>query len=69
MLEAEKNLSQGFLQLNQSLFEVIVSENLKSLNGIANYMGQMAVAMNKISEFVNIVNQVLFLKPKIYAQL
>nr|XP_043618673.1 transcription factor TGA2.3-like isoform X2 [Erigeron canadensis] len=57
MFEAEKNLSQRLQQLNQSLSEVIVSESLKSPNDIVNYMGQMAAGINKISEYVDIVNQ------------
>lgn len=57
MLEAEEGLSQELKQLNQSLLEAIVSENLKSPKNLANYMGQMAAAMNKLSKLQDIVNQ------------
>ncbi|KAK1401623.1 hypothetical protein POM88_001228 [Heracleum sosnowskyi] len=47
--EAEEALSQGLDALNQSLSDVIVSDSLSSPPNMANYMGQMAMAMSKLS--------------------
>ncbi|KAJ8448164.1 hypothetical protein Cgig2_031888 [Carnegiea gigantea] len=53
----EEALSQGLEALNQSLSDVIVSDSLSSPSNMANYMGQMALAMNKLSTVENFVRQ------------
>ncbi|XP_056158921.1 bZIP transcription factor TGA10 isoform X1 [Syzygium oleosum] len=55
--EAEEALSQGLEALNQSLSETIASDSLLSPPNMANYMGQMAVAMNKLSTVEGFVRQ------------
>lgn len=64
--EAEEALSHGLDALNQSLSDTIASDALSSPTNMANYMGQMAAAMNKLSTIENFVIQVctLFLKKK-----
>jgi transcription factor TGA len=57
--EAEEALSQGLDALNQSLSETITSDSLSSPPNMANYMGQMALAMNKLSTLESFVRQVL----------
>ena len=57
----EEALSQGLEALNQSLSDVIVSDSLSSPSNMANYMGQMALAMNKLSTVENFVRQVYML--------
>ncbi|OIV95426.1 hypothetical protein TanjilG_06888 [Lupinus angustifolius] len=57
--EAEDALSQGLDALNQSLSDTITSDSLSSPPNMANYMGQMAVAMNKLSTLEGFVRQVL----------
>ncbi|KAK1401312.1 DOG1 domain-containing protein [Heracleum sosnowskyi] len=57
--EAEEALSQGLDALNQSLSDVIVSDSLSSPPNMANYMGQMAMAMSKLSTLEGFVRQVL----------
>ena len=56
--EAEEALSQGLEALNQSLLGTITSDSLSSPPVVANYMGQMAVAMNKLSTLEGFVKQV-----------
>ncbi|CAI0446816.1 unnamed protein product [Linum tenue] len=56
--EAEEALSQGLDSLNQSLSETITSDSLSSPPNMANYMGQMAMAMNKLSTLEGFVRQV-----------
>ena len=56
--EAEEALSQGLDALNQSLSDVIVSDSLSSPPNMANYMGQMAMAMSKLSTLEGFVRQV-----------
>ncbi|GKB74471.1 hypothetical protein Tco_0935883 [Tanacetum coccineum] len=46
--EAEEAFSQGFDALNQSLSDTIPSDALSSPTKMANYMGQIAAAMNKL---------------------
>ncbi|GKC33457.1 hypothetical protein Tco_1040751 [Tanacetum coccineum] len=53
----EKALSQEHAKVNQSLFDASISENLKFPYHAGNYMAQMSVAMNKLSNFEDIVNQ------------
>ncbi|KAL7582800.1 bZIP transcription factor TGA10 isoform X1 [Lactuca sativa] len=55
--EAEEALSQGLDALNQSLSDTIASDALSSPTNMANYMGQMAAAMNKLSTLESFVIQ------------
>ncbi|CAJ2673121.1 unnamed protein product [Trifolium pratense] len=55
--EAEEALSQGLDALNQSLSETITSDSLSCPPNMANYMGQMALAMNKLSTLESFVRQ------------
>ncbi|XP_041023101.1 bZIP transcription factor TGA10-like isoform X5 [Juglans microcarpa x Juglans regia] len=55
--EAEDALSQGLEALNQSLVDTITSDSLSSPPNMANYMGQMAIAMNKLSTVEGFVRQ------------
>ncbi|KAM0027667.1 putative transcription factor bZIP family [Helianthus debilis subsp. tardiflorus] len=55
--EAEEALSHGLDALNQSLSDTIASDALSSPANMANYMGQMAAAMNKLSTLENFVIQ------------
>ncbi|KAJ8448503.1 hypothetical protein Cgig2_012147 [Carnegiea gigantea] len=55
--EAEEALSQGLEALHQSLSDVIASDSLSCTHNMANYMGQMALAMSKLSTMENFVRQ------------
>ncbi|KAL3533891.1 hypothetical protein ACH5RR_007412 [Cinchona calisaya] len=55
--EAEEALSQGLEALNQSLSDTIASDALSCPTNMANYMGQMALAMNKLSTVEGFVRQ------------
>ncbi|KAK3026779.1 hypothetical protein RJ639_040257 [Escallonia herrerae] len=55
--EAEEALSQGLEALNQSLSETIAADSLSCPPNMANYMGQMAMAMNKLSTLEGFVRQ------------
>ncbi|XWS56213.1 hypothetical protein CRYUN_Cryun09bG0066800 [Craigia yunnanensis] len=55
--EAEENLSQGLEALNQSLSDIITSYSLSCPPNMTNYMGQMAIAMNKLSTVEGFVRQ------------
>ncbi|KAI3869381.1 hypothetical protein MKW92_034983 [Papaver armeniacum] len=55
--EAEEALSQGLDALHQSLSDTIASDALSYPSNMGNYMGQMAVAMNKISTLEGFVRQ------------
>ncbi|KAM7462295.1 hypothetical protein LguiA_030416 [Lonicera macranthoides] len=55
--EAEEALSQGLDALNQSLSDTIASDSLSCTPNMANYMGQMALAMNKLSTLEGFVRQ------------
>ncbi|XP_027366007.1 bZIP transcription factor TGA10-like [Abrus precatorius] len=55
--EAEEALSQGLEALNQSLSDTIASDSLCCTPNMTNYMGQMAVAMNKLSTLESFVRQ------------
>ncbi|XP_062112093.1 bZIP transcription factor TGA10 [Humulus lupulus] len=55
--EAEEALSQGLESLNQSLSDTITSDSLSCPPNMVNYMGQMAVAMNKLSTLEGFVRQ------------
>ncbi|XP_057425074.1 bZIP transcription factor TGA10-like isoform X2 [Lotus japonicus] len=55
--EAEEALSQGLEALNHSLSDTITSDSLSCPPNMANYMGQMAVAMNKLSTLEGFLRQ------------
>ncbi|KAG8646806.1 hypothetical protein MANES_09G031700v8 [Manihot esculenta] len=55
--EAEEALSQGLEALNQSLSDTIASDSLSCPPNMTNYMGQMAVAINKLSTLEGFVRQ------------
>lgn len=57
-MEAEEALSQGLDALNQSISDVIVSDLLTCPANMGNYMGQMALAMGKLSTLEGFVRQV-----------
>lgn len=57
--ETEEALSQGLEALQQSLSDTIASDALISCpSNMANYMGQMAIAMNKLATLEGFVRQV-----------
>lgn len=56
--EAEEALSQGLDALNQSLSDTLTSDSLWCPPNMTNYMGQMAVAMNKLSTLESFARQV-----------
>lgn len=58
--QAEDALSQGMEALQQSLVETLSSNALASRNSgnVADYMGQMAIAMSKLATLENFLNQV-----------
>ena len=60
--EAEEALPQGLEALNQSLSDTIASDALSCPSNMANYMGQMALAMNKLSTLEGFVRQVSNIK-------
>ncbi|KAJ4728951.1 Transcription factor like [Melia azedarach] len=55
--EAEEALSQGLEALNQSISDTIASDSLSCPPNMNNYMGQMAMAMNKLSTLEGFVRQ------------
>ncbi|XP_057438733.1 bZIP transcription factor TGA10-like isoform X2 [Lotus japonicus] len=55
--EGEEALSQGLEALNQSLADTITSDSLSYPPNMANYMGQMSVAMNKLGALEGLVRQ------------
>ncbi|KAF3331117.1 transcription factor HBP-1b(c38)-like protein [Carex littledalei] len=55
--ETEEALSQGLEALNQSLSDTIASDALSCPSNMANYMGQMAIAMNKLANLEGFVRQ------------
>ncbi|KAI4371974.1 hypothetical protein MLD38_010262 [Melastoma candidum] len=55
--EAEEALSQGLETLNQSLSDTISSDPLSYPTNMANYMGQMAAAMDKLSTLEGFIRQ------------
>ncbi|KAK1353486.1 Basic-leucine zipper transcription factor [Heracleum sosnowskyi] len=56
-MESEEVLSQGLDALNQSISDVIVSDSMITPANMANYMGQMALAMGKLSTLEGFVRQ------------
>ncbi|PPD71029.1 hypothetical protein GOBAR_DD32092 [Gossypium barbadense] len=59
--EAEEALSQGLEALNQSLSDIIISDSLSCPPNMSNYMGQMAIAINKLSTLEGFVRQHIYL--------
>ncbi|KAK8609223.1 hypothetical protein V6N13_025529 [Hibiscus sabdariffa] len=57
--EAEDALSQGLEALNHSLSDIITSDSLSCPPNMNNFMGQMAIAINKLSTLEGFVRQVL----------
>ncbi|GMJ02327.1 TGACG (TGA) motif-binding protein 10 [Hibiscus trionum] len=55
--EAEEALSQGLEALNHSLSDIITSDSLTCPPNMNNYMGQMAIAINKLSTLEGFVTQ------------
>ncbi|WOL12050.1 transcription factor TGA2.3 [Canna indica] len=55
--ETEEALSQGLEALNRSLMETITSDALSYPTNMANYMGQMAVAINKLTTLEGFIRQ------------
>ncbi|XVE61230.1 hypothetical protein DITRI_Ditri06bG0023000 [Diplodiscus trichospermus] len=55
--EDEETLSQGLEALNQSLSDSITSDSLSCPPNVTNYMGQMALAINKLSTVEGFVRQ------------
>uniref|UniRef100_A0A0C9RQJ0 TSA: Wollemia nobilis Ref_Wollemi_Transcript_1971_2418 transcribed RNA sequence n=1 Tax=Wollemia nobilis TaxID=56998 RepID=A0A0C9RQJ0_9CONI len=55
--QAEDALSQGMEALQQSLADTLASGSLGSSGNVANYMGQMAIAMGKLGTLENFVHQ------------
>ncbi|MQM21854.1 hypothetical protein Taro_054899 [Colocasia esculenta] len=55
--ETEDALTQGLEALQQSLSDTIASDELSYPSNMANYMGQMAIAMNKLSTLEGFVRQ------------
>lgn len=59
--QAEDALSQGMEALQQSLAETLASASLVPANSpdnVSNYMGQMSMAMSKLSTLENFIRQV-----------
>ncbi|KAJ3707396.1 hypothetical protein LUZ61_011101 [Rhynchospora tenuis] len=55
--EAEEALTQGHEHLNQSLSDTIASDALSCPSNMANYMGQMAIALNNLANQEGFVRQ------------
>ncbi|KAJ8472119.1 hypothetical protein OPV22_026462 [Ensete ventricosum] len=55
--ETEEALSQGLEALNLSLSDTITSDSLSCLSTMDNYMGQMAVAVNKLATLEGFIRQ------------
>nr|XP_019701585.1 bZIP transcription factor TGA10 isoform X2 [Elaeis guineensis] len=55
--ETEEALSQGLEALHQSLLDTVTSDALSCPSNMANYMGQMAIAMNKLTTLEGFVRQ------------
>jgi transcription factor TGA len=57
-LETEEALSQGLDALYQSLSDTVISDALSCTPNVANYMGQMGLAIHKLSTLEGFVRQV-----------
>ncbi|XP_024531444.1 transcription factor TGA2.3 [Selaginella moellendorffii] len=55
--QAEDALSQGMEALQQSLADTLATGSLGAASNVANYMGQMAMAMGKLGTLENFVRQ------------
>lgn len=55
--QAEEALSQGFEQLQQSLADTIATGSLSEGSNVGEYMGQMAMALSKLSNLEGFVRQ------------
>lgn len=55
--ETEEALSQGLEALYQSLADTIISNTFSFTSNMANYMGQMAIAVNKLSSLESFIRQ------------
>lgn len=60
--QAEDALSQGMEALQQSLADTLSAGSLGSSPNVANYMGQMAMAMSKLGSLETFVRQVCLLE-------
>uniref|UniRef100_A0A1D1YGY8 Transcription factor HBP-1b(C1) n=2 Tax=Anthurium amnicola TaxID=1678845 RepID=A0A1D1YGY8_9ARAE len=70
--QAEDALSQGMEALQQSLAETLASGSLCSSSGsgnVANYMGQMALAMSKLGTLENFLRQADLLRQQTLQQM
>jgi len=67
-LETEEALSQGLEALYQSLSDTVVSDALSCPSNVANYMGQMAVAMSKLATVENFLRQADLLRQQTLKQ-
>ncbi|KAH9303060.1 hypothetical protein KI387_014643, partial [Taxus chinensis] len=56
-VQAEEALSQGMEELQQSLLETIAGGSLSSQANMANYMGQMAIAIGKLANLEFLIRQ------------
>jgi len=56
-LETEEALSQGLDALYQSLSDTVISDALSCTPNVANYMGQMGLAIHKLSTLEGFVRQ------------
>ncbi|CAA7407982.1 unnamed protein product [Spirodela intermedia] len=55
--EAENSLTQGLEALQRALSDTIASDELNYPSNVENYMGQMAMAVNKLSTLESLVRQ------------
>ena len=69
--QAEDALSQGMEALQQSLVETLSSTSLgpNGSGDVADYMGQMAIAMGKLATLENFLHQVTTLTSHIVHQI
>ncbi|KAK8628762.1 hypothetical protein V6N13_009345 [Hibiscus sabdariffa] len=67
--ESEEALTQGLEALNQSLSDIITSDSLSCPPNMTNYMGQMAMAINKLSTIEGFVRQADNLRHQVILQL
>ncbi|GMH01874.1 hypothetical protein Nepgr_003713 [Nepenthes gracilis] len=69
--QAEDALSQGLEALQQSLVETLSSNCLgpSGSGNVANYMGQMAIAMSKLATLENFVHQADLLRQQTWQQM
>jgi transcription factor TGA len=56
--QAEDALSQGMEALQQSLADTLSTGSISTVPNMANYMGQMAIAMGKLGALETFVRQV-----------